>query len=407
MKTSLNLLCLLGFFLILFVFRAKTNLISPSEADWDTMPQPNASSYTYMPAISSAVSTYIDEPILLDASETLAPSLSIGDEFLFEFDDISLVENGMYNDFDLAYWTSTSCDTVLWIFNYETGFWDQVDFSPPPGTVCFLVPTKQSHLFSAVQLEVHYYLNEDLEMQLRGDIDEPAIRALQINSNYLAVPIIVQGVHYFDGLAHDGQSLWVSSNTSDKLYEVSLSGIVLAEFTAPSRYPFGLAFDGQNLWLADGTDRIFKLNSGGNVLCHFSVPTDYPGGLTWDGSKLWLTEYSGFQRIFGIEPNESCDTGMAVLTDELRTPGGRSYGLAWNGTYLLVASDNLYQMTTSGEIVQVYSLPVAWVTDIAWNEEGVWLLNMGPKSVWGRDPVITKFRLRSFRIYFPLILHEN
>jgi len=205
---------------------------------------------------------------------------------------------------------------------------------------------------------------------------------------------MVQGVHGFDGLTYDGQSLWVSSNASNELYKVSLSGAILEELAAPSRYPFGLAFDGQNLWLADGTDRIFELTPDGDILCEFSVPTDYPGGLAWGDDKLWLTEYGGSQSLFGIEPDASCNTGVAVITDELQTPGGNSYGITWDGTHLLVASDKLYKVTTAGYLAEVYNLPVVSVKDIAWDGEAVWLLNQGPINVWGCDPVISRFRLR-------------
>lgn len=339
--------------------------------------------------------TYIDEPILLKISEPLSPVHIVQDEFTFDFRDVPLIQDGAYNDFDITYVTASSCDEDLSTFNYKTQSWNQIGLSPGPGAVCLQVVSVQSHLFSAKGLNAKEYLNERAQMKLRGQVSTPKVRALEINPDYFAIPILVQDVYDFNGLTYDGQSLWISSNWSNKLYKVSLSGTILKEFAAPSGYPFGLAFDGQNLWLADGTDRIFKLTRNGDILCQFSVPTDFPGGLTWGANKLWLTEYEGPNlRLFGIDPGVSCSAEFAVITDTLQTPGGGSWGLGWDGTYLLVASDSLYHLTTSGAVVRAYGLPVYYAKDIAWDGKAVWLLNWGPKGCASGDPVITRFKLR-------------
>jgi hypothetical protein len=411
MKMLPRFLPLFSLALVLLAFTAKTNALPPLDKlrpTQDDTPTSGQSAFEVISAgqaITPVVSTYIDEPILLDSSETVTPSFLTGDEFGFRFSGISLVLDGTYNDFDLAYETSSSCDSDVWAFNYGTESWDSVGFSPSPGTMCLPVLMMQSHLFSALGLESHQYLNPNLEMKVRGYVGQPVVRALRINPDYLAVPIVVRGVHSFDGFAYDGRSFWLSSNMQDRLYQISLSGTIEKELVTPSGYPFGLAFDGQSLWLADGTDRIFELTSNGDILCQFTLPTDYPGGLTWGDDKLWLTEYGGSRRLFGIEPDASCHTGTAFIADELQTPGSNGYGLAWDGTHLLVASDSLYKVTTAGNVMEVYHIPVASVRDIAWDGEAVWLFNQGPTDVWGRDPVITRFRLHPrYKIHLPTIL---
>ncbi|TET26648.1 MAG: hypothetical protein E3J76_00095 [Candidatus Aminicenantes bacterium] len=347
---------------------------------------------------------YIDEPIVLEVSAFLSASVNWQGDFVFDFNGVILVQTDAYNDFELTYWTSSSCDEDVWVYNFRKRRWDQIGFSPGPGIMCFTVITEQGHLFSARGLEAKDYLEEDLEMRVKGSVSGPKVRALKINPDYFIVPIRLENVRSFNGLVHDGESLWISSNSSDRIYNLSLEGKIIKEFEALAGYPFGLAFDGQDLWLADGSDRIFKMDQEGDVLCQFTVPTDYPGGLTWENDKLWLSEYEhmyGISQLFGIDPYASCSAGFAVITDTFDTPEGGSTGLAWDGEYLLVVIKNpyseahkLYKIKTSGEVIQSYDIPVKFPKDIAWDGEAVWLLNYGPKDLINHDPVITRFKLR-------------
>lgn len=349
--------------------------------------------------------TYIDDPIVLEVSTFLSAGVNWLGDFVFNFNHTTLVLTGAYNDFELTYWTSSSCDEDVWIYNYRKQKWDQIGFSPGPGIGCFLVITEQCHLFSARGLQPRDYLDEGWEMRVRGAVSGPKVRALKINPDYFIVPLMVGNVYGFKGLVYDGESLWVSSNFTDSIYNLSLKGKIIKEFEAPAGYPFGLAFDGQDLWLADGSDRIFKMDQEGNVLCQFTVPTDYPGGLTWENDKLWLSEYEhmfGISQLFGIDPYASCSAGFAVITDTFDTAEEGSRGLAWDWEYLLVVvkkdlygeTHELYKIKTSGEVIQSYDIPVKGPQDITWDGEAVWLLNYGPKDLINHDPVITRFKLR-------------
>lgn len=349
--------------------------------------------------------TYIDEPIVLQVSTFLSAGVNWQRDFVFDFNHITMVLTGDYNDFELTYWTSSSSDADVWVYNFKKRRWDQIGFSPPPDTIHVPVFVEQGHLFSAQGLQAKEYLDEGREMRVSGLVSGPKVRALRINPDYFIVPLIAENVYGFNGLVHDGESLWISSNFTDRIYNLSLDGKLLKEFEAPAGYPFGLAFDGQDLWLADGSDRIFKMDQEGDVLCQFTVPTDYPGGLTWENDKLWLSEHehmSGISQLFGIDPSASCSAGFAVITDTFDTPEGGGKGLAWDGEYLLVVVKNdlypeaheLYKIKTSGEVIQSYDIPVKSPHDIAWDGEAVWMLNYGPKDLIGHDPVITRFKLR-------------
>jgi len=349
--------------------------------------------------------TYIDDPIVLEISTFLSAGVNWQGESVFDFSGTMLVQTDDYNDFELTYWTSSSCDEDVWLYNSKKQKWDQIGFSPGPGIGCFTVITEQGHLFSARGLQARDYLDKDLEMRVKGSVSGPKIRALKINPDYFIVPLMLGNVYSFNGLAYDGESFWISSNFTDRIYNLSLEGKIIKEFEAPRGYPFGLAFDGQDLWLADGSNRIFKMDQEGNVLYQFTVPTDYPGGLTWENDKLWLSEYEhmfGISQLFGMDPDASCSAGFAVITDTFDTAEEGSRGLAWDGEYLLVVvkknlypeAHKLYKIKTSGEVIQSYDIPVKSPRDIAWDGEAVLLLNYGPKDLIKQDPVITRFKLR-------------
>lgn len=347
--------------------------------------------------------TYIDDPIVLEISTFLSAGVNWQGDSVFDFSGTMLVQTDDYNDFELTYWTSSSCDEDVWVYNSRKQKWDQIGFSPGPGIMCLTVITEQGHLFSARGLQARDYLDKDLEMRVKGSVSRPKVRALKINPDYFIVPIMLGNVYSFNGLAYDGESLWVCSNFSDRIYNLALKGRILKEFEAPSEYPFGLAFDGQNLWLADGSDRIFKMDQEGDVLCQFTVPTICPYGLTWERNRLWLSEHGClfFHRLFGIDPLASCLSGFAVITDTFDTPEEGSKGLAWEGEYLFGVIKNpyseahkLYKIKTSGEVIQSYDIPVKFPEDIAWDGEAVWMLNYGPRDLINHDPVITRFKLR-------------
>lgn len=350
---------------------------------------------------------YIDEPFLLAASDPVSPSYTFGKEFIFDFTNVPLVRNGTFNDFELTYWTSDSCDRDVWVSNFRYQDWDQIGYFPGPYVGCLMVITQQMNLFSLKGFHAKEYLNSRRQMKVRmKDSFSPEVRALKINPDYFALPLLLRdetGFAYFTGLTHDGESLWLSSNSTDTIYKVSLNGTILKEFVSPAENPQGLAFDGQNLWLVDRNGYIFKMTRNGNVLCQFTVPILYPVGLTWEGNKLWLTEYGCLtcDRIFLIDPDASCNAGSAIITDTFQTPdGGSPPGIAWNGTHLLVVSqsysetDYLYKITKEGEVVQAYILPVRFPRDIAWDGEAIWVLNLGPKDFWSRNWIITRFKLR-------------
>ena len=350
--------------------------------------------------IADLPGTYIDEVIVQEASDWLAPSQSDGRFHVFNLAAAPLIADSTWSDLEITYVTPSTCDEYVWARNYETQMWDLASNPADPGAWCGAAVSDQFHLLSAVGLNPKRYLDSAFKMHLLTQrAGNPRVRVLRISPDYFAIAI----PFWASGLAFGDHSLWVSSDWGsghwryNMIHNVALDGEILKEFRAPSVYANGLAFDGENLWLADGSDSIFKISQEGDVICRFAVPTEYTGGLTYGAGRLWLSEYEGLtpsKHIIGIDPAASCSAETALVTDVFKCPGGWSTGLAWTGSHLLAASDSLYEITVEGEVIRAYGLSVQGVEDITWDGDGVWVLSWGPKGCNGRDQVANRFKLR-------------
>jgi len=113
-------------------------------------------------------------------------------------------------------------------------------------------------------------------------------------------------------------------------------GDVVLTIASPGPSPQGLAWDGEYLWVADdSTNTIYKLDpSDGNVVACIPTGGASPRGLAWDGGHLWNADDSS-HLLYGTDPA----TGRAVSvvrTPVMETKRGTSLlgGLAWDGRHL-------------------------------------------------------------------------
>lgn len=86
------------------------------------------------------------------------------------------------------------------------------------------------------------------------------------------------------------------------LIQKDTDGTILTTIKCPGSNPQGLAYDGESLWVADRGDRkIFKLNpSNGHAL--FSIAFDGElAGTAWDGSCVWQADRTS-RTISRIDP---------------------------------------------------------------------------------------------------------
>lgn len=158
------------------------------------------------------------------------------------------------------------------------------------------------------------------------------------------------------GLAWDGRNLWCSENEHDKIYEISPeSGAVLQTVSIATSKPRGMTFVEGFLYYQDnGAAKIFQLDPvSGQVIAEFPSPTGAIRGLTWDGSSFWSADQSlnEFYRL---------DSLRKKVVDIISAPGTYSYGLTWDGTYLWNAdygSNKIYKIQVRGDDLFVRSNP--------------------------------------------------
>jgi hypothetical protein len=147
--------------------------------------------------------------------------------------------------------------------------------------------------------------------------------------------------------------------------------------------------------VSDGN--IDRITRDGQLVCSIWKGQTSGAGLAWGAGTLWLAEHGNpAGKIFAIDPAVACPAGRWVVVETLTAPAERMFGLTWDGTHVLVAGDFLYRVTTRGGVVEEYDLPVRSHSygDIAWDGDGVWISNTGPKELTSNDYVISRFKLR-------------
>ena len=125
--------------------------------------------------------------------------------------------------------------------------------------------------------------------------------------------------YYSDGLAWDGENLWVA-NIADanhpqdywyRIFEVSPeTGEIISSFSTGSYYHHGMAHDGTNIWSERIYTQIVKLSDDGQVIDQFSaVPLGI--GLAYDQGNDILYQaitQPGSIIIFDLETGDQIGT---------------------------------------------------------------------------------------------------
>jgi len=346
--------------------------------------------------------TYIDEPVILAYSGPILPSEQIENEYVFDLSQDTLVTSRRYNDILVRYRTVNSCDRLAEVWDNERQEWRPISWHDSGG--CFHEFTTHRHMLSAVGIDAGAVVDSAGQMRIR--VYGPYnlwIWTLELHPENYMIPVSPEAPHGRVGLAYGRGHFYTSTFGTDyataQVYEVDESGRILSRFTPPMDTPFGLTFDDEDLWVLGLLDTLFKVSLEGEVLCAFPLPTMWGGDLAWDGETLWMTEHrKPEQWLLGIDPEASCESGMAVITDSLPRPGGKSApGLTWDGSHFLLVSDGLYRLTREGEVVSTYSLPSLVVWGAAWDGSRVCLVTKGPTGPDGwytDDLVIECFKLR-------------
>jgi PKD repeat protein len=118
----------------------------------------------------------------------------------------------------------------------------------------------------------------------------------------LPVPAEVSAAGTVDGLAWDGQYLWLADSTEQKLYQIAPeSGAVLKQFVL-NFAPLGLAWDGQAFWVSQDGPRLWRFSpTSGQASPGPQLPESLtsPDDLAWDGEALWVVDLA-FQKIYRL-----------------------------------------------------------------------------------------------------------
>jgi len=140
-----------------------------------------------------------------------------------------------------------------------------------------------------------------------------------------------------EGLAWDGEALWIVDDETKKVYRVSTKqGKVLKSFSVVVNEPKGLAWDGSSLWVSDNDrktiDKVDMKES--KIVSEIKAPLPLGEGpkslegLAWDGSYLWSACFAGWSsKLFRLNPRDG-STKLSFFCD------CKPKGLASNGKYL-------------------------------------------------------------------------
>jgi hypothetical protein len=209
--------------------------------------------------------------------------------------------------------------------------------------------------------------------------EEPDESFVQIVQSFPAPGEIVTGITW------DGESLWFSDSGSDTIFKTDTSGNLLDAFSYEFT-PVGLAWDGADLWMFashyvgppwDVISRFQAEEGEIKTASSFEFSVGGTGGLLrndleWDGQALWVSEVNQF-KVFRI------DTSGTVLSSfPFRVP---VTGLAWDGTYLWLAYEDVALFEYSLGVVdlagnELISLitPLSGIEGLAWVEGDLWAI---------------------------------
>lgn len=193
------------------------------------------------------------------------------------------------------------------------------------------------------------------------------------------------------GLAFDGQYLWIADFDTDRAYQVDpATCLAVRSIPLPGGYPTGLAWDGTYLWHADGTNqRIYQIDpADGTVVTSFPSSGNFPVGLAWDGLHLWNSDTDcNLFPCFPDEIHELTTSGSVVRT----APGLGDFptGLAFDGRYLWHSdnsTDAIYKIDPVDlAVVDFFASPGDFPNDLAWDGRYLWVVDNGTDFLYQYD----------------------
>lgn len=160
------------------------------------------------------------------------------------------------------------------------------------------------------------------------------------------------------GMAWDGTNLLLTKYPQI-LQQYDMDGNAYVFFSSPDSASQGITWGNHHLWLVgEVTDRIYQLSTSGDVVASFTAPGPFGEGLSWmtfnDKDYLWYMEGSN-KTIYLLDVDNSLSSGTSDVALSFSVAGitkGGPQGLAWDGSHLWYSTNSLL----SNEQNQVFKL---------------------------------------------------
>ena len=370
------------------------------------------------------IGTYLDEPIVMEASDVVLPYAdSLEFPRIYYYYDLSpILDAGdiQYEDFFIRYSDASSCISHLDLYDFGSDVWDRI-IVPPYQEICSAVITPRAHFIAARGFDPSDYVSDDLLMQMERPASafEPRVSAITYHEDYCMVPITVpqdplMALNIFFGLGYEDGSFWISSETEDRIYKLSMFGEIMEEIRSPSSGPGWLAGDGKELLVRYPAGHFVLMEADGEIIGAFESSIG-DGPLSLSGDDIWVADgvnaYDESSRLYCLDLDRSLDSGFAAIVCEIVVADVRSIrGLTCRDDRLLIiasdrldnygAVDSLHICSVTGDPIVTYALPVRGAGAMVTDDKSIWVMHIGPRLLPGGeycrsdDPVISRFRLR-------------
>jgi DNA-binding beta-propeller fold protein YncE len=145
-----------------------------------------------------------------------------------------------------------------------------------------------------------------------------------------------------EGIAYDGQRLWVANPGTfipgtGSLSMITLNPTFVITLTGGFFGPYGVIYDGANIWVTDsGDDKLKKLDSNGTIILSVDMGTD-PLLPAFDGTNIWVPNQTSHSVTVVRATGALSGTVLATLTGNgLDDP----HQAAFDGERIMIANLN-------------------------------------------------------------------
>jgi hypothetical protein len=179
-----------------------------------------------------------------------------------------------------------------------------------------------------------------------------------------------------EGLAFDGDHIWVANFMDDTVTKLRASdGLSMATYSVGDA-PQGICFDGGYIWTANkGDDTVTKLRANdGTVVGTYNVDSE-PMAITFDGSHIWVTSEAS-----GTVTKLRASDGGLVGTYSV---GGDYTDIAFDGADIWVTSsaENWVTKVRASDGTRLITVTVNNPSGVAFDGANVWVTSRDDGTV--------------------------